>query len=65
MHSRRPEVRTGQLAADGLTNREIAQTLFVTTKTVKTQLAHAYRKLAIHSRRELAGALEAVASAPG
>jgi DNA-binding CsgD family transcriptional regulator len=59
------EVRTGQLAADGLTNREIAQTLFVTTKTVETQLAHAYRKLAIHSRRELAGALEAVASAPG
>jgi DNA-binding CsgD family transcriptional regulator len=58
------EARTGQLAADGLTNREIAQTLFVTTKTVETQLARAYQKLAIHSRRELAGALETGAS-PG
>ena len=52
------EQRTAHLAADGLTNREIAQTLFVTAKTVETQLARAYQKLAIHSRRELAGALE-------
>ena len=59
------EARTAQLAADGQTNREIAQTLFVTTKTVETQLGHAYQKLAIHSRRELPGALEAVASAAG
>jgi DNA-binding CsgD family transcriptional regulator len=56
------EARTAQLAADGLTNREIAQTLFVTAKTVETQLARAYQKLAIHSRRELASALEAGAS---
>ena len=47
------ERRTVQLAADGLGNREIAQTLFVTTKTVETHLAAAYRKLGITRRAEL------------
>jgi DNA-binding CsgD family transcriptional regulator len=58
------EARTAQMAADRLTNREIAQTLFVTVKTVETQLAHAYQKLGIHSRRELDDALDARASTP-
>jgi DNA-binding CsgD family transcriptional regulator len=51
------ELRVAQFAAQGLTNAEIAQDLFVTTKTVQTHLAHAYRKLNIASRRELAAAL--------
>jgi DNA-binding CsgD family transcriptional regulator len=57
------ERRAVQLAADGLTNRQIAQTLFVTTKTVETHLARAYHKLDVRSRRELAAALSA-ADAP-
>ena len=51
------ERRVADLAADGQTNRDIAQTLYVTPKTVEVHLSHAYRKLGIGSRRELAGAL--------
>ena len=52
------ELRTARMAAEGLTNREIAQALFVSTKTVEWQLSHVYMKLDIHSRKELAGALK-------
>ncbi len=45
------------LAAEGLTNRQIAQALFVTTKTVETHLGHVYPKLAINGRAELREAL--------
>jgi DNA-binding CsgD family transcriptional regulator len=47
------ERRVVELAADGGTNREIAQTLFVTEKTVETHLGRAFRKLDISSRRQL------------
>jgi DNA-binding CsgD family transcriptional regulator len=47
------------MAADGRSNPEIAQALFVTTKTVEMHLGNAYRKLNIHSRRDLAAALSA------
>jgi DNA-binding CsgD family transcriptional regulator len=50
------ERRVADLAAGGLTNPQIAQALFVTTKTIQTHLASAYRKLGIHSRAQL-GAL--------
>jgi DNA-binding NarL/FixJ family response regulator len=46
-----------ELAAGGLTNRRIAQELFVTTATVETHLRHAFRKLEVRSRSELGGAL--------
>jgi DNA-binding CsgD family transcriptional regulator len=52
------ERRVAALAAEGASNRDIAQTLFVTPKTVEVHLSNAYRKLGIRSRRELAGALE-------
>jgi DNA-binding CsgD family transcriptional regulator len=52
------ERRVATLAAEGHTNREIAQALFITPKTVEMHLGNAYRKLAIGSRRELAGRLE-------
>jgi DNA-binding CsgD family transcriptional regulator len=47
------ERRVADLAASGGTNREIAQTLFVTEKTVETHLGRAFRKLDISSRRQL------------
>lgn len=49
------ERRVAELAAGGMTNREIAQTLFVTVKTVEWHLRNAYVKLAIGSRHELRG----------
>ncbi len=51
------ELRTSKLAADGLSNIEIAQRLFVTKKTVEKHLSNAYTKLEIASRNELAAAL--------
>lgn len=51
------ELRVARLGAQGMTNREIAQSLFVTTKTIETHLAHAYSKLDIRSRADLAAAL--------
>jgi DNA-binding CsgD family transcriptional regulator len=51
------ERRVVELAAAGGTNREIAQTLFVTEKTVETHLGRAFRKLDITSRRQLRDAL--------
>ena len=51
------ERRVADFAADGLSNRDIAQTLYVTPKTVEVHLTNAYRKLEIGSRRELAAAL--------
>jgi DNA-binding CsgD family transcriptional regulator len=47
------------MAAGGRSNPEIAQELFVTVKTVEMHLTHAYRKLDIHGRAELADALAA------
>ena len=55
--SRRRSARWPSLAAEGLTNREIAERLFVTIKTVETHLMAVYRKLGIRSRDELAEAL--------
>lgn len=51
------ERRVAELAAEGLSNPEIAQTLFVSRKTVETHLGHVYQKLDISSRRNLAHAL--------
>jgi DNA-binding NarL/FixJ family response regulator len=42
-----------ELVASGLTNRQAAEALFVTVKTVETHLARAYHKLGIGTRAEL------------
>jgi DNA-binding CsgD family transcriptional regulator len=58
------ERRVAELAAVGRTNREVAQALFMSPKTVEANLARVYRKLAIKSRAELGarmGAREAAA----
>ncbi|HZO04919.1 MAG TPA: LuxR C-terminal-related transcriptional regulator, partial [Solirubrobacterales bacterium] len=51
------EGRVAAMAAQGMGNREIAQSLFVTVKTVENHLGRAYAKLGIHSREELPAAL--------
>ena len=51
------ERRVAELAAQGQSNPEIAQALFVTRKTVETHLGHVYRKLDIAGRGELPQAL--------
>jgi DNA-binding CsgD family transcriptional regulator len=57
------ERRVAELAAAGQTNREIAQSLFVTEKTVETHLGHVYDKLSVRSRRKLPDALAPTAPA--
>lgn len=47
------ERRVARLTAEGLTNREVAATLFVSPRTVEATLARVYRKLGIGSRAEL------------
>jgi DNA-binding CsgD family transcriptional regulator len=54
------ERRVVDLAAGGETNRDIAQTLYVTPKTVEVHLSNAYRKLGVRSRRELPAAIGAI-----
>ena len=49
------ERRVAELAAEGQSNREIAQLLYVTTKTVDNHLGRVYGKLGISSRGQLAG----------
>ena len=51
------ERRVARMAVAGASNAEIAQRLFVSLRTVETHLTHAYRKLDISSRDELAGVL--------
>jgi DNA-binding NarL/FixJ family response regulator len=48
------ETRVVELAADGLANKEIASRLYVTVHTVELHLSHAYAKLGVRSRAQLA-----------
>ena len=47
------ELRVVHLVAQGLTNREVAQRLYVSTYTVGTHLKHAFEKVGVSSRVEL------------
>jgi DNA-binding CsgD family transcriptional regulator len=51
------ELRTARMAAEGMSNREIAQALFISTKAVEGQLSQAYAKLGIRGRGLLHSAL--------
>jgi DNA-binding CsgD family transcriptional regulator len=51
------ERRVAELAGQNLTNREIAQALFVTARTVEGHLTSVFRKLRLESRDDLPAAL--------
>jgi DNA-binding CsgD family transcriptional regulator len=51
------ELRVARMAAGGMTNRQIAQALFLTENTIETHLRSVFRKLEIGSRSQLARAL--------
>jgi DNA-binding CsgD family transcriptional regulator len=51
------ELRVAEFATQGLTNREIAQMLFVTPRTVEGHLTSVFRKLRLDSRSDLSAAL--------
>jgi DNA-binding CsgD family transcriptional regulator len=51
------ELRVARMAAEGMTNRQIAQALFLTENTIETHLRSVFRKLEIGSRSQLARAL--------
>ena len=53
------EERVARLVADGLTNREIAEALGLSVKTVAWTLTKIYRKAGVRSRTELAIRLSA------
>ncbi|MGH9095106.1 MAG: helix-turn-helix domain-containing protein, partial [Acidimicrobiales bacterium] len=57
------EARIARLAAQGLSSPQIAQALFVARKTVDWHLGHAFRKLGVTSRHQLAGVLTPEAAA--
>ncbi len=54
------ETQIAQLAAEGLTNREIGERLFLSHRTVGSHLYRTFPKLGIRSRSELAAALNQV-----
>jgi DNA-binding CsgD family transcriptional regulator len=58
------ERRIAELASQGLTNREIAQTLFVTARTIEGHLTSVFHKLQLGSRDELPAALVSGAPVP-
>jgi DNA-binding CsgD family transcriptional regulator len=53
------ERRVTDLATQGMSNKQIAQALFVTLRTVEMHLSNSYRKLDITSRDQLPAALSA------
>ena len=57
------ELRVAELAAAGMTNREVAQVTYMSAKTVEAHLASVYRKLGIRSRAQLGASVAALASA--
>jgi DNA-binding CsgD family transcriptional regulator len=59
------ERRIAGMAAEGMTNKEIAQALFLTQRTVEMHLTSSYRKLGISSRRGLSEVLSESDTADG
>lgn len=60
----RSELRVSELAVGGASNREIAEELFVTSRTVEAHLTNIYRKLGLTGRADLAAAMRKLAETP-
>jgi DNA-binding NarL/FixJ family response regulator len=58
------ERRIAELSGQGLTNRQIAQNLFVTARTVEGHLTQVFHKLDIAARTELPAALGTTSTVP-
>lgn len=61
----RTELAVAGLAAEGLTNRQVGERLFVSRRTVETHLAHVFAKLGLGSRAQLAAEVARHAGAEG
>ena len=59
------ELRVAELASSGLTNRDIASTLYISPKTVEHNLGRVYRKLGIRRRAELGRQIDSLCDGPG
>jgi DNA-binding CsgD family transcriptional regulator len=59
------ELRVAEMAAEGLSNPEIAQALFVSRKTIEMHLGNVYRKLVVPGRQQLSDALAKPLPRPG
>ena len=58
------ELRVARLAADGATNPQVAQELFVSLKTIETHLSHVYAKLGLSGQGSRAHLAEALLERP-
>lgn len=58
------ELQIAQLAAEGLSNREIGERLYVSHRTISTHLNSIFPKLGITARGELQAALHTTTAAP-
>ena len=56
------ERRVAEMGAEGMANREIAQSLFLSVRTIENQLRQVYSKLDIGSRKDLPAALSGAAT---
>ena len=61
----RREREVARLVADGRSSRQVAEDLHLSVRTVDSHLGHAYRKLGVHTRAELAAALRDIDGGPG
>ena len=59
------ERQVAELVVDGMTNREVADALFVSVKTVEANLSRIYHKMGVGSRRELQRAMRPAGTGSG
>ena len=58
------QVQIATMVAEGRTNKSVANSLFLSPRTIEAHLSHVYRKLDVHNRTELARALQLTSTPP-